>query len=125
MHRRSPADRAWPSEDIHAAKEDGAENHGGDNGHRIGFEQVGSHAGAVADIVADVVGDRSRVARIVFRNAGFNLADEVAANVGTLGEDTAAETGEDGNQRSAEAESDQSVDHLRLSEASAIGPVRM
>jgi hypothetical protein len=100
---------------IGAAKEDGAENHGGDNGHRIGFEQVGRHAGAVADIVADVVGDGRRVARIVFRDAGFHLADEVAADVRTLGEDAAAETGEDGDQRSAEAQGDQRVDDLRSS----------
>jgi hypothetical protein len=35
-------------------------------GHRVGLEQVGGHAGAVADVVADVVGDGGRVARIIF-----------------------------------------------------------
>ena len=69
----------------------------------IGLEQVGRHAGAVADVVADVVGDGRRVARIVFRNAGLDLADHVAADVRTLGEDAAAETGEDRDQRGAEA----------------------
>ncbi len=43
-------------------------------------------------------------------NAGFDLADHVAADVGALGEDAAAETGEDGDQRSAEAEGDHRVD---------------
>ena len=95
-----------------AGKEDRAEHHGGDDGHRIGLEQVGGHAGAVADIVADIVGDGGRVARIVFRDAGFDLADEIAADVGTLGEDAAAETREDRDQRSAEAERDQRVDDL-------------
>ena len=60
---------------------------------------------------ADVVGDGRRVARIVLGNAGFDLADEVAADVGALGEDAAAETGEDRDQRGAEAERHQRVDH--------------
>ena len=58
------------------AKIDRGQHHGGDDGHRIGLEQIGRHAGAVADIVADVIGDRCRIARIVFRNAGFDLADQ-------------------------------------------------
>jgi hypothetical protein len=113
------------SEHIHAAKEDRCQNHGGDHGHRIGFEQVSGHAGAIADIVADIVCDGGRVAWIVFRDAGFDLADEVAADIRTLGEDAAAQTGEDRNQRSAEAKRNERIDHLRLSVASAIGPVRI
>jgi hypothetical protein len=38
-------------------------------------------------------------------------ADEIAADVSALGEDAAAETGEDRDQRGAEAERDQRVDH--------------
>ena len=91
-------------------EEDRGQHHGGDRGHRIGLEQVGRHAGAVADIVADVVGDGRRVARIVLGNAGFDLADEIAADVGALGEDAAAETGEDRDQRGAEAERHQRID---------------
>ena len=91
-------------------QDDGGQHHGGDDGHHIGFEQVGGHAGAVADIVADVIGDGGRVARIVFRNAGFDLAHHVAADIGTLGEDAAAETGEDRDQRGAEAEGHQRID---------------
>ena len=94
-----------------AGKEDRAEHHGGDDGHRVGLEQVGRHAGAIADVVADVVGDGRRVARIVLGNAGFDLADEIAADVGALGEDAAAETGEDGDERGAEAEGDERVRH--------------
>ena len=81
----------------------------------IGLEQVGRHAGAVADIVADVVGDDGRVARIILGNAGFDLADQVGADVGALGEDAAAETGEDGDQRGAEAEGDQRLQDRRAS----------
>ena len=40
-------------------------DHGDANGDDIGLEQVGGHAGAVADIVADVVGDDGRVAGVV------------------------------------------------------------
>ena len=77
-----------------SGKHDCRENHGRNGRHHIGFKQVGGHAGAIADVVANVVGDRCGVARIIFRNAGFNLAHHVAANVCTLGEDAAAETGE-------------------------------
>ena len=81
--------------------------------HDIGFEQIGGHAGAVADIVADVVGDHRRVAWIVLGNSGLDLADEVGADVGGLGEDAAAETGEDRNQRGAERERGERVDDGR------------
>ena len=80
------------------------DDHRDADGDDIGFEQVGGHAGAVADIVADIVGDHRRVAGIVLGNSGLDLADQVGADVGGLGEDAAAETGEDRNQRSAERE---------------------
>ncbi len=71
-----------------STKKDRREHHGGDDSHRIGFEQIGRHAGAVTDVITDVIGDGCRVARLVFRNAGFDLADEVGADVGNpLGED--------------------------------------
>ena len=89
-----------------------AEQHHGDRGDRVGLEQVGRHAGAVADVVAHVVGDHGRVARVVLGDAGLDLADDVGADVGALGEDAAAESGEDGDQRAAEAEADQRVDGL-------------
>ena len=97
-------------EDRLAGEEDRGEHHRGDHRHRIGLEQVRGHAGAIADIVADIVGDGRRIAGIVLGNAGFDLADEVGADVGALGEDAAAETGEDRDQRGAEAEGDQRVD---------------
>ncbi len=61
-----------------------------------------------------IVGDRRRVAGIVLGNARLDLADEVGADVGALGEDAAAETGEDRDQRGAEAERHQRVDHLAV-----------
>jgi hypothetical protein len=64
-----------------------AQRHGGDQRDGVGLEQVGGHAGAVAHVVAHVVGDHRRVARVVFGDAGFHLAHQVGAHVGALGED--------------------------------------
>ena len=91
-----------------AAERQRDRDHGDPDRDDIGFEQVRGHSGAVADIVADVVGDHRRVARIVLGNPGFDLADQVGADVGGLGEDAAAETGEDRHQRCAERERGQS-----------------
>ena len=93
-----------------AGDEQRDQHHGDADGHDIGLEQIGGHAGAVADIVADIVGDGRRVAGIVLGDAGLDLADEVGADVGGLGEDAAAETGEDRDQRGAEGQSDERVD---------------
>ena len=95
-----------------AGEENRGEHHGGDDRHRVGFEQISGHSGAIADIVADIIGDRRRIAGIVLGNAGFDLADEIGADIGALGENAAAETGEDRNQRCAETERDQRVDRL-------------
>lgn len=81
-----------------------AQGQGGNDGAYIGFEQVSAHAGDVADVIADVVGDGGRVTRIVFRDAGFYLAYEVSAYVSGLGVDTAADTGEQGNGAGAQTE---------------------
>ena len=97
-----------------AAEEDRGQDHGCDRGHGVGLEQIRGHAGAVADIVADIVGDRCRIAWIVFRNSGLDLADEVAADVGALGEDAAAKPREDRDQRGAEAERHHGIDHLAV-----------
>ncbi len=76
-------------------------------GHLVRLEEVGGHAGAVADVVADVVGDGGRVAGVVLGDAGLDLADEVGADVGRLGEDAAADAEEQGDQRSTESEADE------------------
>ena len=84
-----------------------AEDERRDDRDLVGLEQVGRHAGAVTDVVADVVGDGGRVARVVLGDARLDLADEVGADVGRLGEDAAADSHEEGEQRGAEAEADQ------------------
>jgi len=92
---------------------DGAQRHGGDQRHRIGLEQIGGHAGAVTHVVAHVVSDHGRVARIVFRNAGFHLAHQVGADVSTFGEDATAQPRKDRNQRRAECQPEHGLEHLR------------
>ena len=89
-----------------------AQQHRRDDRHRIGLEQVGRHARAVADVVADVVGDHRRIARVVFRDARLDLADEVGADVRALGEDAAAKAREDRDQRTAEREADERLDRV-------------
>ena len=107
-HERVEHDRAL----LLAREGEDAEEHDGHGGHRVGLEEVRGHAGAVADVVAHVVGDHGRVARVVLRDAGLDLADDVRADVGALGEDAAAEAGEDRDQRAAEAEADERVDRV-------------
>ena len=100
---REKARPTWP-----LAREGGVgQDQGGHQDDDVGLEQVGAHAGAVADVVAHVVGDGGGVAGIVLRDAGLDLADQVGAHVGGLGEDAAADAHEQGQQRSAEAEADQ------------------
>ena len=81
-----------------------AEDERRDQRDRVGLEQVGGHAGAVADVVADVVRDGRGVARVVLGDAGLDLADQVGADVRGLGEDATADTHEHGEQGATEAE---------------------
>ena len=106
MHRGERADRRDDQREDQAlvAERGLAEDQRGDQRHGVGLEQVGGHAGAVADVVADVVGDGGGVARVVLGDALLDLADQVGADVGGLGEDAAADPHEHREQRGAEAE---------------------
>ena len=100
------------------------EQHAGHERDRVGLEEVGRHAGVVADVVADVVGDHGRVARVVLGDARLDLADEVGADVGALREDAAAEAREDRDQRAAEGEADERAHGVALGDvAEAQGAV--
>ena len=83
-----------------------AENHRADVLGGGGLKDVRATAGAVADIVADQVGDDGGVARVVLRNARLDLADEVSADIGRLGVDAAAELREQRHEAGAEAKAD-------------------
>ena len=80
----------------------------------VDFEQVGTAARAVAHVVAHQVGDHGGVARVVFGDAGLDLTHQVGAHVGGLGVDTAAQLGEQGHERSAEAEAHDQEGRLRV-----------
>jgi hypothetical protein len=92
-------------------KVDRSQNHRGHDRDCVGLEQIGCHAGAIADVVTDVICNGRGVSRIVLGNSRLDLAHEIATDVSTLGKDTAAETGEDGNQGGPETERHEGVDH--------------
>ena len=95
-----------------SGKQQRAQQHRRDDRDRVGLEEVGRHAGAVADVVAHVVGDHRGIARVVLGNARLDLAHQVGADVGALGEDAAAKTREDRDQRAAEREADERLDRV-------------
>ncbi len=77
----------------------------------VGFEQVGAHARDVAHVVTYVIGDGSRVARVVLGDARFDLAHQVGAHVSSLCVDTATNTGKQCYSRSAGREA---LDHAHM-----------
>ena len=105
-HRGEHADRGHQQGEHHAdgAEEDLTEDQRGHEGDGVGLEEVGRHTGAVTDVVAHVVGDGGGVARVVLGDAGLDLAHQVGADVGGLGEDAAADAHEHGQQGATEAE---------------------
>ena len=86
--------------------------HGANERNRVGFEDVRRHSSAIAHVVADVVGDGRRIARIVLLEIRFHLANEVRPNVGRLRVNSATQTREDRNQRSAQSDPDEAGDRL-------------
>ena len=81
---------------LHVAREGGgSERRGRQNRTAIAFVKVGSHAGHVAYVVAHVIGYRRRVARIVFGDAGLDLADQIGSDVGRFRIDTSADPREE------------------------------
>ena len=89
-----------------------AKGDGGDDRADVGLEQVRAHARHVAHVVAHVVGDGGRVARVVLGDAGLDLAHEVRAHVCGLGVYPAANPGEQRDGRRAEAEAGDDADVL-------------
>ena len=91
------------------------ERHQGDRGEDrpgVRLEQVGTHAGHVAHVVAHVVGDGGRVAGVVLGDAGLHLADQVGTDVGGLGVDATTNPAEQGDRAGAEAVGGQDLECL-------------
>lgn len=89
-----------------------AEQHRGDHGDCVGFEQIGGHAGTVAHIVADIVRNHCRIAWIVLGNAGLDLADKIGAHICALGENSATQARKDRDQRRPECQAHQGMQVL-------------
>ena len=85
------------------------QNHGADVFGGGGFEEVGTAAGAVTDVITDQVGNNSGIAGIIFGNTGFNLTHQVSAHISSLGINTAAELSEEGYEAGAETEAEDQV----------------
>ena len=94
---RVPSDRS-------AGGASGSQCDGGDDRANVGLEQVCAHPGDVAHVVTDVIGDDSGVPRVVLGDARFDLSDQVAANIGGLGEDSSTNPGKQGDRASSKAE---------------------
>src|SRR5262245_20780581 len=65
---------------------------------------MGSRASDIADVIADIISDHSRVTWIVFGDARLDLANQVTADVGALRIDAAADAGEESNRAGAHGE---------------------
>ena len=100
-----PAEKPRPARSAARASE-APEDHGADVLGGGGLEQVGTTAGAVADVVAHQVGDDRRVAGVVLGDAGLDLAHQVGTDVGRLGVDPSAQLGEEGHEGGSEAVAD-------------------
>ena len=87
----------------------GGQSEGRQNGADIALVQVSAHAGHVADVITDVVGDGSGVTGIVLGDTGLDLTDEVSTDVSGLGVDTAAHTGKQRHKGRAHAVHDHDV----------------
>jgi len=103
-----------------AGQEDRNQDHGRNDGHGIGLEQICGHTGAIADIVADIVSDHGRVAGVILGDTRFNLTNKVRTDIGALGEDTTAQTRKDRNQRRTEAKGYKRIDEVTTSGISVL-----
>ncbi len=90
-------------------EEDGTEQHRSYVVVAYRLEEVAASAGAVADVVPDLIGDHCWVAGVVLGYPLLYLTDEVCADVRGLGEYASTELGEESGEACAEAESDYDV----------------
>src|SRR5207247_10851383 len=81
---------------------------------RGGLEQGPAARRAIANVVPDEVRDDRRVARVVFRDARFDLAHEIGADVRGFRVDPSAELREQRDQAGTEPKPDDREDELPL-----------
>ncbi len=63
----------------------------------VGLVEVCTHACHIPDVVPDVVGNDRGVPWVVFGDSRLDLSNQVGADVGRLGVDTATDPGEEGD----------------------------
>ena len=76
----------------------------------VGFKNIRSHSGAVAHIVADVIGDGGGIAGVIFFELGFDFAHEVGSHIGGFGIDSASEAGKNTDEGGTESEAGEAID---------------
>ena len=84
-----------------------ADQNRADQTHGVSFKNVRRHACAIADVVAHVIGNRCRIARIIFLEAFLDLAHEIGAHIRRFRVNAAAESRENADQARAQCQSDQ------------------
>ena len=80
------------------------DQHGGYGRNRIGFKKIGRHTRTVTHIVTHIVGNRSRVSGVVFRDTRFNLTYQVSSHISAFSEDATAEPRKNRNQAAAKTQ---------------------
>ena len=90
------------------------QHHGRYRRDRVGLEEICGHTGTITDIVPHVISDYGRIAWVVFRNPGFDLADEVGSDVRGLCIDPPTDPGKHRDQTAAESQAEQGMDRLFL-----------
>ena len=103
--------RCWISRQRQRADQNRA-----DQTDRVGFKNVRRHARAIAHVVAHVIRDRGRIARIIFFQAFLDFADEIGADVRGFGINAATESREHADQTRAQRESDQAANRHVMSD---------
>ena len=62
----------------------------------VGIEEIRAHTGHIAHVVAYVIRDHGRIARVILRDSQLHLARQIRRHVGRLRKDTAARLGKEG-----------------------------
>ena len=91
-----------------------AEDHRTDVLRRRRLEQVRPAAGAVAHVVADEICDDRGISRVVLRDAGLDLADQIRPDIGGLRVDAASQLREERDEARAKSKANDGQDEIVL-----------
>ena len=109
-NHRNPTENKWVNNRRRGVlKHQEGDQYGADEADRIGLEDIGSHAGAVTNIVTNVVCNGCGIARVIFVEVLLDFAHEIGADIGRLGVDASPETGKDTDEAGPEGEADEGI----------------